>query len=198
MAPKSSLALILMLFSTAAVAQSAGEKTGVNSVLGVAPKTSDFVTEAAESDMTEIAAAKIALQKGDAEEKQFADQMVRDHSQTSEELKGLVSSGSVEATLPAALDDKAQKKLDKLNSAKPADFKREYDSMQVDAHKSAVSLFQRYAKGGDNAKLKDGLRTMHDGLDVLDEWSFRFGRTPRLPLGSLSASSNSNQLSKMP
>ena len=27
--------------------------------------------------------------------------------------------------------------------------------MQVDAHKSAVSLFQRYAKGGDNAKLKD-------------------------------------------
>ena len=39
MAPKSSLALILMLFSTAAVAQSAGEKTGVNSVLGVAPKT---------------------------------------------------------------------------------------------------------------------------------------------------------------
>jgi putative membrane protein len=25
----------------------------------------------------------------------------------------------------------------------------------VDAHKSAVSLFERYAKGGDNAKLKD-------------------------------------------
>jgi putative membrane protein len=43
---KSSLALILVLFSTAAVAQSVGEKTGVNSVLGVAPKTSDFVTEA--------------------------------------------------------------------------------------------------------------------------------------------------------
>jgi putative membrane protein len=121
MAPKSWLAVILMLFSTAAVAQSAGEKTGVNSVLGVAPKTSDFVTEVAESDMTEIAAAKIALQKGDAEEKQFADQMVRDHSQTSEELKGLVSSGSVEATLPAGLDDKSQKTIAKLNSAKPDD-----------------------------------------------------------------------------
>ena len=127
MAPKSSLALILMLFATAAVAQSAGEKTGVNSVLGVAPKTSDFVTEVAKSDMTEIAAAKIALQKGDAEEKQFADQMVRDHSQTSEELKGLVSSGSVEATLPAGLDDNSQKKIANLNSAKPADFKREYE-----------------------------------------------------------------------
>ena len=27
--------------------------------------------------------------------------------------------------------------------------------MQVDAHKDAVSLFQRYAKGGDNPDLKD-------------------------------------------
>ena len=27
--------------------------------------------------------------------------------------------------------------------------------MQVSAHKDAVSLFDRYAKGGDNAKLKD-------------------------------------------
>ena len=57
--------------------------------------------------------------------------------------------------MPAALDDKSHKKIDKLHSAKPADFKREYNSMQVDAHKSAVSLFQRYAKGGDNARLKD-------------------------------------------
>ena len=30
--------------------------------------------------------------------------------------------------------------------------------MQVSAHKSAVSLFERYAKGGDNAKLKDWAR----------------------------------------
>jgi putative membrane protein len=27
--------------------------------------------------------------------------------------------------------------------------------MQVDAHKSAVALFERYAKGGDNSKLED-------------------------------------------
>ena len=49
----------------------------------------------------------------------------------------------------------SQKKIDKLNAATPADFRGEYDPMQVSAHKSAVSLFERYAKGGDNAKLKD-------------------------------------------
>ena len=94
--------LMIALASTADAAETATEKTGVNSPLGIAPKTQDFVTEAAVSDMTEIAAAKIALQKGDGDEKQFADQMVKDHTQTSNELKALVSGGDVQAiTLPA-------------------------------------------------------------------------------------------------
>jgi putative membrane protein len=42
-----------------------------------------------------------------------------------------------------------------LNDAKPQDFARYYDPMQVSAHKDAVSLFERYAKSGDNPKLKD-------------------------------------------
>jgi len=70
-------------------------------------ETQDFVTEAAVSDMTEIAAAKVALQKGDGDEKQFADQMVKDHTQTSTELKALVSGGDVQATLPTAPDSDA-------------------------------------------------------------------------------------------
>jgi putative membrane protein len=64
--------------------------------------------------MTEIAVAKIAVQKGEAEEKQFAGQMVRSHTQTSDELKGLISSGDVQATLPTAPDDSSQKKIGKF------------------------------------------------------------------------------------
>jgi putative membrane protein len=60
------------LISTSAFAQSVGEKSDVNSVLGVAPTTADFVKEAAISDMTEIEAAKIAQSKGNAEAKKFA------------------------------------------------------------------------------------------------------------------------------
>ncbi|MHC2439953.1 DUF4142 domain-containing protein [Bradyrhizobium sp. USDA 4451] len=137
-----------------ALAQSVSEKTGVNSVLGVAPKTADFIKEAATSDMLEIEAAKIAQQKGNAAEKKFADQMVTDHTKTSTELKGLVS-GEMKAALPTGLDDSFQKKLDVLRNTKPDDFASEYDPMQVSAHKDAVSLFERYAKGGDDSKLKD-------------------------------------------
>ena len=54
------VATICTALSSAAFAQSVGEKTGVNSALGIAPKTEDFVEEAATSDMLEIAAAKIA------------------------------------------------------------------------------------------------------------------------------------------
>jgi putative membrane protein len=62
-------AVTIMFLSTAAFAQTAGEKTGVNSALGIAPKTVDFIKEAAMSDMLEIESAKIAQQKGDAQEK---------------------------------------------------------------------------------------------------------------------------------
>lgn len=143
------------LMSGAALAQSVGEKTGVNSVLGVAPTTQDFVTEAVTSDMLEVAAARIAQTRGNAAEQKFAAQMITDHTKTSAELKDLVARGDVKAELPTALNSSAQAKLDKLNAAKPEDFSATYDPMQVSAHKDAVSLFERYAKGGDNAKLKD-------------------------------------------
>jgi putative membrane protein len=148
------VALAVALISTSAVAQSVGEKTGVNSVLGVAPTTADFVKEAAISDMTEIEAAKIAQAKGNADEKKFAEQMITDHTKTTTELKGLVG-GSEGLETPKSLDDSSQKKIDKLRDTKPEDFASQYDPMQVSAHKDAVSLFERYAKGGDNPKLKD-------------------------------------------
>jgi putative membrane protein len=136
------------------LAQSVSEKTGVNSVLGVAPKTEDFIKEAAMSDMLEIEAAKIAQQKGNADEKKFAETMITDHTKTSSELKGRVS-GEMKSAIPAALDDASQKKLGKLRDTKPDGFASEYDPMQVSAHKEAVDLFERYAKGGEDAKLKD-------------------------------------------
>ncbi len=145
---------LIVAFSTAAIAQSAGEKTGVNSVLGIAPKTEDFIKEATLSDMMEIQSAKVAQQKGNAADKSFAEQMIADHTKTSSELKSMVPADKKSA-MPTALDDSSQKKLDKLRDAKPEDFAGQYDPMQVSAHKDAVSLFERYANGGDDAKLKD-------------------------------------------
>jgi len=152
---RSLIALGCVLLAGPALAQSVGEKTGVNSTLGIAPSTADFVKEAAISDMFEIQSSQLAQDKGNAPEKSFASQMITDHTKTSTELKGLVSSGKVKAELPTALDSSHQSKLDKLRGESGKDFSSDFNSDQVSAHKDAVSLFQRYAKGGDNADLKD-------------------------------------------
>jgi len=148
------VAVIAAGLSSAAIAQSLGEKTGVNPLLGITPKTEDFIKEAAISDMLEIAAAKIAQEKGNADEKKFAEQMIRDHGETNSELKQLVPPG-FKSALPTSLDGDSQKDLDKLRDAKAEDFANDYDQMQVDAHQGAVLLFERYAKGGDDPRLKD-------------------------------------------
>jgi putative membrane protein len=135
-------------------AKQAGETTGVSSVLGVAPTTQDFVTTAAISDMFEIESSKLAQEKADAASKAFAAHMIGDHQKTSTELKAMVEGGKVKAELPKALDSSHQSKLDKLKSSNGKDFDKNYDAMQKSAHKDAVSLFERYAKGGDNPELK--------------------------------------------
>ena len=148
------IAVAAMVISSSAFAQSVGEKTGVNSTLGISPTTADFVKEAALSDMTEIAASKLGEERGTPQEKTFASQMITDHTKTSEELKAMAPL-EAKGAIPTALDSTSQSKLDKLKNAKPDDFASDFDSMQVTAHKDAVSLFERYAKGGDDPKLKD-------------------------------------------
>jgi putative membrane protein len=169
---RSMIALGCILVAGPALAQSIGERTGVNSALGISPTTADFIKEAANSDMLQIAAATFAQEKGNAEEKKFAEQMMTDHSKTSSDLKSLVDSGAVKADIPTALDSSSQKKLDKLRDTRRQAFASEYDPMQVSVHKEAVSLFERYSKSGDNPKLKDWagktLPTLQHHLDMAE------------------------------
>ena len=147
--------LALMLLGTPAMAQSVGEKTGINSALGITPKSEDFVKQAAISDMFEIQSSQIARERGNADQKAFAATMIKDHEKTSAELKSMVSASELKTALPTALDSAHQSKLDKLKSLQGAEFASNYNSEQVSGHKDAVSLFERYAKECSDPKLKD-------------------------------------------
>jgi putative membrane protein len=149
------LAACCLAFATPALSQSLGEKTGVNSTLGVAPTTADFVREVAISDMFELQSNKLGEQKGTAAQKSFASMMIADHTKTSNELKAMVTGGKVKAQLPTALDSAHQSKLDKLGGMNGNDFASNFTTMQIDAHEDAVNLFERYSKGGDDPALKD-------------------------------------------
>jgi putative membrane protein len=69
--------LALVLLGTPAMAQSVGEKTGINSTLGITPKSEDFVKQAAISDLFEIQSSQIAQERGNADQKAFAATMKR-------------------------------------------------------------------------------------------------------------------------
>jgi putative membrane protein len=159
---------VCLLLATPALAQSVGEQTGVNSALGIAPKTTDFVNEAATSDMFEIQSSKLAAERTTGNVQSFANQMITDHTKTTADLKGLATTAKV--TLPTQMTDAQQKMLDKLNGLQGKDFAKQYMDDQVSAHKDAVSLFQRYGKGGDNDALKgwanQTLPTLQHHLDM--------------------------------
>jgi putative membrane protein len=119
------------------------------------PSADEFVKTVAISDMMEIQSSELALSRQpDADTKPFAEKMVKDHQQTSKELKALVDSGKVKVTLPTALDPEHMKKLDELKAKSGKDFDRAYDQMQVQAHEEAVALFEQYSRNGDNPELK--------------------------------------------
>jgi putative membrane protein len=98
----------------------------VNSTLGISPTTADFVKEATTSDMTEIAASKLGQERGNAQEKTFAGQMIMDHTKTSEELKSMAPADA-KAAIPTVLDSSSQSKIDKLEDAKPDNFSSDFD-----------------------------------------------------------------------
>ena len=116
--------------------------------------TAEFVKKVALSDMLEIQASEFIAPHADADTKPFAEMMVKDHKGTSNELKELVQSRKVSAELPSALDAEHQKKLDDLKKLGGRDLDRQYDRMQLEAHREAVTLFTRYSETGDNPELK--------------------------------------------
>jgi putative membrane protein len=136
--------------------------------------TADFVKKAAISDMFEIESSRLALTKNpDADTKPFAEQMVKDHTKTTDELTGMVKSGKVKADLPTAMDDEHKKLLDDLKGKSGKDFDTAYDDAQKKGHRDAVALFQTYSSSGDNADLKkwasDTLPHLKEHLAMADK-----------------------------
>ena len=118
--------------------------------------TQGFVAAAATSDMYEVTAGKIALQRAQSPEvKEFAQKMVDAHTETTAKLEGIIASNNIQVTPPAHVDNRRQGMLDDLRGAKAVDFDHRYITQQVAAHKEADILMRGYAKDGDNAAIKD-------------------------------------------
>jgi len=118
--------------------------------------TTGFVTAAAMSDMYEVEAGKIAAKRASsAAVKDFAEHMVKAHSETADKLKSILASNNISVAPPAHLDNRRQGMIDDLRGAKSEDFDHRYLTQQQAAHEEAQILMRGYAKDGDNASVKE-------------------------------------------
>ena len=145
---------ILLALPAAAQDRPLSERTGVARALGLTPETEDFASTAAIGSMFKIEASKLAQQKADRRSKAFAERIIADNQKLSADLEALVRSGMLKIELPSTLDSAHERKVNRLQELTGEKFDLQYDKDQLAAHKESLSLFERYAYGGDHPDLK--------------------------------------------
>jgi putative membrane protein len=104
-----------------------------------------FMKKAAADGIAEVELGKLAQRKAARDEvKQFATRMVEDHGKANEELKKVAAAHGVE--LPAAMDKRHQKALDRLGRRVGPEFDRDYMKAMVKDHKKDVDEFREHAR----------------------------------------------------
>lgn len=127
---------------------------GVAANFALAAEGENFVDEASAKGMAEIETAKLALDKGTAEDvKTFAQKMIDDHTRSNQKLAEIAGQhDDLEMSDEAALMDKAKAMILKLRDGE--NFDKAYANNQVMAHEQTIELYREYAKNGENAELK--------------------------------------------
>jgi putative membrane protein len=138
---------VVSTFMVAAFGSALGADTGLS------PTDRAFVTKAAQGGLMEVAAGKLAAQRGLAPAvKEFGQRMVTDHTAANEKLKSLADSKQI--LLPGSLSPEQDAALGKLESLSGTDFDKTYSQMMVKDHVEDISEFEKEVQKGQDADIK--------------------------------------------
>jgi len=108
-------------------------------------ETGGAISQAIEMNAAEVEAGKMASSKAEnAQVKQFADMMVKDHTDALTKLRALPGGTTADATINA----KHKQTGGKLSKLSGAEFDREYMKAMVSDHQEAVKFFERQSGRG--------------------------------------------------
>ncbi|MDQ6785223.1 MAG: DUF4142 domain-containing protein [Acidobacteriota bacterium] len=135
-----------------------------------AANSSSFTTKAAQGGMSEVLLGNLALAKGQsADLKQFAQQMIDDHTRANNDLKEIAAKKSV--ALPTDTNDEQKSLLEKLSKLSGADFDKAYVKAMIDDHEEDVKEFKAQAASGTDPDIKAfaarTLPTLQSHLDTI-------------------------------
>jgi putative membrane protein len=124
--------------------------------LNSAATTPDFITAAAQTDRFEIEAGKLAAARAqDPRVRQFADQMVAAHSQTSADLQRAIRQAGMQPPPPPELTPGKKLLLTELNQMQGDEFDHLYLEQQAETHEDALMVMRTYAAQGDTPALRE-------------------------------------------
>ncbi len=112
-----------------------------------------FASEASANSRMEIELSKLATERAeDREVKQFAEHMVQEHDQMSQELSSILA--DLKVPQPDSMPAQAKSDLDRLSGLSGPSFDREYMKLMVRSHDKAAAAFGDQSEAGRNAALK--------------------------------------------
>jgi putative membrane protein len=111
---------------------------------GVSADDQNFVEESASAGTAEVELGRTAQQRGTHPEvKQFAEMMVRDHTQGGDALRQIAQKHSIEVR--ADLSEQHRDLMERLSNLNGVEFDREYMDAMVDSHQDMIDHLQSRA-----------------------------------------------------
>lgn len=124
----------------------------------VGADAADFMREAANGGMMEVALGKLALKNStSADVKAMGQMLVTDHTKGNDQLKAIAAKKGV--TLPDSMDDKHKDKYEDAAKLKGKDFDKKFASMSVDDHKEDIDKFTSESKTITDPELLNWIKT---------------------------------------
>jgi putative membrane protein len=143
-AQKSKLTAIMVSY---VIATAAGTASAADTGLSAGDR--DFINKAAQGNLMEVQAGKLAAQRALAPAvKSFGDKMVSDHTAANQTLKNLADVKQM--PLADAVSSEERDALGKLESLNGTEFDKAYSQMMVKDHTTDISEFEKALK-----KVKD-------------------------------------------
>lgn len=129
----------------------------------------DFVDRASAAGVAEIETARLALEQGtSAEVKNFAEQMIKDHTSANQDLKEIATRKSLELSDSPDAMSKAKAMLLELRDGD--NFDEAYARNQVNAHEQAIELYREAAENVRDEELRafarEKLPTLEEHLEA--------------------------------
>jgi putative membrane protein len=159
------LAAVLACFALTACNGERGVEAAREDLAPVTPVERDFMVKASEAHLAELEMARTAMEKSaNADVRDFANMIQKDHSKALENLAALMTHENV--SQPTTLDATTQHDIVRMRTLKGAEFDREFINMMVAGHQKTLGMFRDQLTSAQNPDVRGHVEALAPTLEM--------------------------------